>query len=740
MTNGLGAAIVVFEMSKSAKKPAKKTSSSRRAKRGGLSPAVLRSSFAILLYVGALLVILSFVLKSDIFLSIRENLFHYFGLGMFFLPLILISFGIFVQGFKLKLGQPHILVGVPLCVLSLLALISPFSFDYSGVVGNRVWGSLNEFLPMPITSLLLVIILVIGLAVLFDTSLDLFFEKIFQGIGGFFNLIFSRFVWHKSAIEVSRSTVSTLSAVSTAAPSGGLREGLRIFGKKEKKIVDPAMDDGVKPEPPKKMSEEESISIRMGNPSLSGQVWNYPPLSIFSNAPGKPADRGDVKNNSNIIEKTLESFGIIAKVVEIDQGPAVTRYALDLAQGTKIAKITSLQSDLAMALAAHTGEVRIEAPIPGKALVGIEIPNRTLEIVPIRSILGNEDVKNHKSKLLVPLGFDAACRPLIADITRMPHLLVAGTTNSGKSVMLNGIIVSLLFRASPDEVKLILVDPKRVEMGGYNGLPHLLTPVIHDADKIVSALKWAVAEMQRRYQMFSEVGARNISSYNEMSGFQAVPYIVIIIDELADLMMFAPSEVEEAICRLAQMARAVGIHLIIATQRPSVDVLTGLIKANIPARMAFNVSSQVDSRVILDTQGAEKLLGRGDMLYLASDAAKPTRIQSPFVRDEEINALVNFIKASGIAPVYTEEVVTQPINSVRGGNGSMGSDDEHDPQYDEAMRIVIDSGNASASFLQRKMKVGYARAARLLDQLEASGVVGPANGSKPREILRRDVQ
>lgn len=730
-------------MSKSAKKTAKKSGSSKRSRKagGGINPAVLKSAFAMLSYVSATLVLLSFVLRSDLFFALRNNLFTYFGLGMFFLPLVLISLGVFIQGFSFKIGRPHILVGIPLSVLSLLALVSSFSFEYAGIVGIRIWGAFNEYMPVPVSSIILVLVLVIGLAVLFDTALDVFFEKFFAGIGGFFNLVFSRFLPSKPAIEVSRNTVSTLSASSsTPSTSGGLREGLKIFGKKDKKKEVRDEDDQEVVENSRKNSDDSLSNNPVVNPSVSGQVWNYPPISIFSNAQGKPADRGDVKNNSNIIEKTLESFGIIAKVVEIDQGPAVTRYALDLAQGTKIAKITSLQSDLAMALAAHTGEVRIEAPIPGKALVGIEIPNRTLEIVPIRAILGNDEVKNHKSKLLVPLGFDAACRPLIADITRMPHLLVAGTTNSGKSVMLNDIIVSILFRASPDEVKLILVDPKRVEMAQYNNLPHLLTPVIHDADKIVSALKWAVAEMQRRYQVFSEVGARNISSYNEMSGFQAVPYIVIIIDELADLMMFAPSEVEEAICRLAQMARAVGIHLIVATQRPSVDVLTGLIKANIPARMAFNVSSMVDSRVILDTQGAEKLLGRGDMLYLASDASKPTRIQSPFVRDEEINALVNFIKASGVAPVYTEEVVTQPVNSVRGGNGgSVGGDDDQDPQFDEAVRIVVDSGNASASFLQRKMKVGYARAARLLDQLEAAGVVGPANGSKPREILRREV-
>jgi S-DNA-T family DNA segregation ATPase FtsK/SpoIIIE len=691
-----------------------------------------------LCYISAIFLVASFLVKSDIFTRYREFLASYFGVGIFILPLILVSLGIFVQGFKFRLGQPHIIVGLPLTLFSLLALVSPFAFEQSGVVGNRIWGGLQDLVPSAVATTILVIVLILGLAVLFDTSLDIFFEKIFGIIGGFFGIIFSRFIPSKPALDIAKSqpVINGGSSVSTV---GGLRESLSPFGKKKEKErkVEPVREE-IEVVPKKK--EESGLGNNpVVNPALGNAVWSYPPIGIFSAAQGKPADRGDVKNNSAIIEKTLESFGISAKVVEIDQGPAVTRYAIDLAQGTKIAKITSLQSDLAMALAAHTGEVRIEAPIPGKALVGIEIPNRTLEVVPIRAVLGSDEAKNHKSKLIVPLGFDAACRPQLADITRMPHLLIAGTTNSGKSIMLNDIIVSILYRASPDEVKLILVDPKRVEMAGYNNIPHLLTPVINEPEKTVSALKWAVAEMQRRYQIFSEVGARNIATYNEMSGFQAIPYIVIIIDELADLMMFAPNDVEESICRLAQMARAVGIHLIVATQRPSVDVLTGLIKANIPARMAFNVSSMVDSRVILDTQGAEKLLGRGDMLYLASDAAKPLRIQSPYVKDDEINALVNFIKSNGVAPVYTEEVLTQQVNMGRGGSGGMDDTGEHDPQFDEAVRIVLDSGNASASYLQRKMKVGYARAARLLDQLESSGYVGPANGSKPREILRKEV-
>jgi len=688
---------------------------------------------------GAISVVCAFVLQGEMFSTIKTFLLSYFGFGTAVLPFILISFGIFIQGFKFKLGQPHVFVGLFLSLFAVLAIFSPLAFDQSGIVGARIWGGLSDFMPTPILSVLLVIVLILGLAVLFNTSLDVFFEKIFGAFAGFFGLIFSRFIPSKPALDLPK----TKGMISQANPTSvstvnSLRDQFNSLGRKVIKSKDetPKKEDETEARDHKK--EESFLSSNpVVNQSRSGQVWNYPPISIFSGAQGKPADRGDIKNNSAIIEKTLESFGISTKVVEIDQGPSVTRYALDLAQGTKISRIVSLQSDLAMALAAHTGEVRIEAPIPGKALVGIEIPNKTLEVVPIRAILGSETVKHHKSKLLVPLGFDAACTPLVADISRMPHLLIAGATNSGKSGMLNAIICSLLYRASPDEVKLILVDPKRVEMSGYNNIPHLLTPVINEADKTLSALKWAVAEMQRRYHIFSDVGARNIAAYNEMSGFQAIHYIVIVIDELADLMMFAPSEVEDVICRIAQMARAVGIHLIVATQRPSVDVLTGLIKANIPARMAFSVSSMIDSRVIMDTPGAEKLLGRGDMLYLASDAAKPTRIQGPLVRDEEIVALVNFIKASGVAPVYTEEVVTQPINVGRSGANIAGDASDNDPIFEEAVRIVVDSGNASASYLQRKMKIGYARAARVLDQLEAAGIVGAANGSKPREIMRQ---
>jgi S-DNA-T family DNA segregation ATPase FtsK/SpoIIIE len=464
-----------------------------------------------------------------------------------------------------------------------------------------------------------------------------------------------------------------------------------------------------------------------------GEVWEYPPLDILSESIGAKANRGDIKQNAAIIERTLDSFGIQAKVVEVNMGPAVTQYALEIAIGTKLTKITSLANDIALALAAPTGTVRIEAPIPGKSLVGIEAPNITPEIVPLKNMLTSSQMQKSKSKLALALGLDVSGQPVVANLPRMPHILIAGSTGSGKSVAINDFISTVLFRASPDEVKFILVDPKIVELSNWNGIPHLLTPVITEPEKVLSALRWTISEMEKRYKLFAEVGVRNIDMYNEMSGFQAIPYIVIVIDELADIMLFAPVEVEDAITRLAQMSRAVGIHMILATQRPSVDVLTGLIKANIPSRVAFNVSSQVDSRVIIDQVGAEKLLGKGDMLYVPPEASKPQRIQGVYVSEPEINKLIDFLKRSGIQPQYTEEVITTPVSKLSGSKS--GSQDE---LFKEAVEVVVQHDRASASLLQRRLRVGYARAARLLDELEAAGVVGVADGSKARDVLVRD--
>jgi S-DNA-T family DNA segregation ATPase FtsK/SpoIIIE len=490
---------------------------------------------------------------------------------------------------------------------------------------------------------------------------------------------------------------------------------------------------------PELMSEKLVANVLDGN---GVGVWEYPPLSLLTETPGAKAERGDVNKVAQVIENTLQSFGIEAHVAEINLGPAVTQYALEIALGTKVTKITSLAPNLALATEAPGGQIRIEAPIPGRNLVGIEIPNKSLEVVTLRTMLGSTAMQKSKSKLTVSLGLDVSGNPLVADIAKMPHTLVAGTTGSGKSVLINAFITSLLFRSSPQEVKLILVDPKRVEFTGYNGIPHLLTPVIVEPEKILSALKWATGEMDRRYKLFAERGVRNIDGYNELSGFQALPYIVVIIDELADLMMFAPVEVEDAIARLAQMARAVGIHLVVATQRPSVNVITGLIKANIPCRIAFNVSSLIDSRVILDSPGAEKLLGRGDMLYIPPDQAKPTRIQGAFVSDKEVKKVVEFLKSKNYPVEYTEEIISQPLvlKGKGGGGTTSAGDDGRDAQIEEAIRLVCQFNTASASFLQRKMSIGYSRAARMLDQLEELGIVGAAEGSKPRDVLVRNAE
>jgi len=469
-------------------------------------------------------------------------------------------------------------------------------------------------------------------------------------------------------------------------------------------------------------------------------TWVYPPLTLLSDVSEKNADRGDVKKNADIIEKTLDSFGIRARVVEVNKGPTVTQYALEIVRGTKLSRITALSNDLALALAAPTGQIRIEAPIPGRSLVGIEIPNKKPELVTLKKMLSSPIFLNNARLLYVPLGLDVSGNPQAFDIAKMPHVLIAGTTGSGKSVLLSAWICTLLFRTKPEELRLILVDPKRVELTLYNGVPHLLTEVIVEPEKIISALKWTVSEMELRYKLFAKAGVRNIEGYNSQEEIEKIPYILIIIDELADLMIFAPGDAEDLITRVAQMARATGIHLILATQRPSVDVITGLMKANIPARIAFNVASMIDSRVVLDLPGAEKLLGKGDMLFLPPDQAKPRRIQGPFISEKEVAAIVKFLKQQVPTVHYTEEVTSQEVSLKTARGGTTPTSEEKDPLFYQAVEIISQFDKASASLLQRRLSIGYARAARILDQLEAEGYVGPAEGSKPREVLRRQVK
>lgn len=480
--------------------------------------------------------------------------------------------------------------------------------------------------------------------------------------------------------------------------------------------------------------------------TLSQQEIDYiiPPITLLqAGEDGRHSEKfvRELKETAGKLIETFKSFGVTAKVINVQSGPSVTRYEIEAAMGTKLSKITGLADDLAL----HLGVTGIRiAPVPGKSAVGIEVPNKTRASVAMRNCLESVEFNSSESKIAFALGKDIAGKTVIADIGKMPHLLIAGATGSGKSVCINTIVTSLLYKATPNEVKLLMVDPKVVELGVYNGIPHLVSPVVTDPKKAANALNWAVSEMTRRYKQFADNAVRDIRGYNELAAeddtMRPMEQIVIIIDELADLMMVAPNEVEDAICRLAQMARAAGMHLVIATQRPSVDVITGIIKANIPSRIAFTVSSQIDSRTILDSAGAEKLLGRGDMLYYPIGVSKPIRVQGAFVSDKEVEAVVSFVKENSGQADYNEEAMEfiKRAPDPKGKKGNEAEEEEEeiwDPLLPKAIEIVVENQQASTSMLQRKMRVGYARAARLVDQLEEQGIVGPFEGSKPREVL-----
>ncbi|MGA8922988.1 MAG: DNA translocase FtsK 4TM domain-containing protein [Candidatus Dormiibacterota bacterium] len=485
-------------------------------------------------------------------------------------------------------------------------------------------------------------------------------------------------------------------------------------------------------------AEEPAVSVMRVVAELEDEPpeieWKLPSIGLLDTVTARRERMADeIKRNVKIIETTLETFGVACKVVGVNPGPAVTQYELQPGAGVQVKRITALQNDLSLALAA--APLRIEAPIPGKAAVGIEVPNKSASLVTIREVLETAAFREGTNKLALGLGNDVSGQSIVADLTRMPHLLIAGATGQGKSVCINALITSLLFQVTPDHLRLLLIDPKRVELTGYNGLPHLALPVLVESHQAAAALRWAVAEMDRRYKLFSAESVRNIAAYNDKATqklARPLPYVVIVIDELADLMMVAAGEIEELICRIAQLARAVGIHLIIATQRPSTDIITGLIKANIPSRIAFAVGSQVDSRVILDTGGAEKLLGRGDMLYQPVDAGKPTRIQGAFVSDPEVESVVNFWKSQG-GPRYMEEILEEGAGTA--WEGERREERKLDPLFARSARAVAAEGSASVSLVQRKFNVGYSRAGRIVDQLAENHVVGSYQGSKSREVL-----
>tara|TARA_Y100000310_G_scaffold345559_1_gene466602 strand:+ start:13610 stop:15718 length:2109 start_codon:yes stop_codon:yes gene_type:complete len=670
-------------------------------------------------------------------------------------------------------------------VISIFLVLA--SLGYAGMAGNWVYGGLTYLLGVgyfllpfllvmlsltffqafdnpfgPLKTITAVIFLLSGLGLI---------ELVLDGKGGLVGgLVSSPLVslfdtFGSLLILVAASTISLLITFEIH-PTLSFQGLLNIFKKEEgydeyeeDSYEEEEYEDEEGPEEEEYEDEDEEEAEEKGLFGIGGKKkksvtaifgpYNPPPISLLEKDRGKPGV-GDIKANANLIKRTLHNFGITVEVDEISIGPTVTRYALKPAEGVRLSKIVALQTNLELALAAHP--VRIEAPIPGKSLVGVEVPNSAKTTLGLATLLSNEQFSNSEKPLLITLGKDITGSAHFADLAKMPHLLIAGSTGSGKSVMIHSLVTSLLYRSSPEMMRFIMVDPKRVELTLYNSIPHLLTPVITNAKKSILALKWLANEMDRRYDILEAEKVRDISSYHEnvfkpakdraskkegeeVELPEAMPYIVVVIDELADIMQAYPRELESAVVRLAQMSRAVGIHLILSTQRPSVQVITGLIKANIPARVALQVASQIDSRTILDMGGAEKLLGAGDMLYLSGDMSKPRRIQSPLITEVEVKKV-----AKHLAREYEDEILDEVDFSDTSNIGdkavldSAGSE-EDDDLYDDAYQVVVDAGKASSSYLQRKLRVGYARAARLMDMLEDNGVIGPAEGSKPREVL-----
>ncbi len=548
--------------------------------------------------------------------------------------------------------------------------------------------------------------------------------------------IFIHLIWQKSTEEFKKPVLAPTK--STDAPT------FKISG------VEPEKKSNIKLAIPKlslfKKEDTDNKKLTALPVGLNAKKSQYslPPVDLLSKNETAPMS-GNIKENSLIIKKTLENFGIPVEMAEVNVGPAVTQYAFKPAEGVKLSKITTLSSNLALALAAHP--IRIEAPIPGKSLVGIEVPNKVRGMVVLRNLIADSNYQNSPDNLIIALGKNVAGSPVYTDLAEMPHMLVAGATGTGKTIFLNSLILSLLYKSTPDNLRIIMVDPKRVEFQNYNDIPHLLCPVIYDAVKTMNALQWLAKEMERRFEVFSEVPTRNLKSYNATksviaSGSQ-LPYIVLIIDELADLMAAKGKELEAGIVRLAQMARATGIHLVLATQRPSVEVITGLIKANISSRISFQVASQIDSRTVIDTSGAEKLLGAGDMLFLSSKSSRLTRIQGPYISEKEVKKVTDWYAEQANKVEEPQSLLIQSLKDTleqnnqmdeRGGGGEAFFGGENDPLFEDVKRIVLETQKASASFLQRRLRIGYARAARLIDMLEDRGIVGPADGAKPRTV------
>lgn len=724
----------------------------RRRRGQGFDPVLSRGIIAIVLIIAAIVVVLSFFAKAGaVGVMLDEYVLSFlFGSIRYALPvLLLVGAWYLIRDIEYNYRSTH-LVGSFIFFLAMSSLmhINFFPSDMwqtaldghgGGVFGMLAW-PLKTYLGSAAGIVILVGMVAVSVFLIFNTSLTAFVmlnKKLFAGFGAFGAWIFDaiKFLFVRNGQQKLKIDGEYEEENEIVGDRGDKEIGdnedeenkHRVFAKKE------VGGDGGDEDVQNVENDESETKLRKSSPwDRKVVIKNLPPLDLLSPKRSKPTS-GDIRANAETIHSTLHEFGIEVEMGEVRVGPTVTQYSLKPDKGMKLSRITALSNDLALRLAAHP--IRIEAPIPGKALVGIEVPNHKAALVSLRELLESHEFIDREHNMMIALGKDVAGKVWFVDLPKMPHLLVAGATNSGKTVCINTILMSLLYQNTAETLRLILIDPKRVELTLYNGIPHLLTPVITNVQKTVNALKWTIGEMERRFEMLSQDGSRDLASYNEKHPSAKIPRVVFVIDELADLMAAAASEVEAGIIRLAQMARAVGIHLIVATQRPSVDVITGLMKANIPARIAFSVASNIDSRTILDCPGAEKLLGRGDMLFLNAELSKPKRIQGAFVSEEELKDVVEYLNDGNTTPEYDESIVEK--TSGAGGTTNMfgGPADDQDPLFEEAKKLVIESGKASASLLQRRMKVGYARAARILDEMEAAGIVGPADGAKPRDIL-----
>ncbi|MBP7133748.1 DNA translocase FtsK 4TM domain-containing protein [Patescibacteria group bacterium] len=726
-----------------------------------LDPETQRSIAVVCLFAASVFILLSvFQAGGSAGMWLENGLSLVFGWDKIFLPFFLMAWGYYlVAPDRLPLRIKNV-IGIFLFFLSLNPLVHVFSFP--GIqhldvnVLRVVGGRLGEVIALPLTQVLGVAGSLTVLLGLFVLSILLMFNLNVQDILAAWDWIrhalltlleaislpVKQFIrWREKRPARAAAAEDLPSALSSSLPPPAMETE---EDDEEEEELDEAMEAAPGEEEDEEVDEEEeeaegdAVSPAANILIAPKPKKRYPkveiPFDLLDRRDQKPTS-GDINHNREVVRRTLEKFGIPVEMSDVSVGPTVTQFTLKPADGVKLARITTLHNDLALALAAHP--IRIEAPIPGKSLVGIEVPNQSVATVGLREIFESKEFRERKSNLFFALGKDVGGKPWMADLSRMPHLLVAGSTGSGKSVCLNTMIMSFLYSNGPEDMKLIMVDPKRVELQVYNGIPHLVTPVITKTPEAVNALKWALREMDHRYDLLAKFNARDLLTYNSRAE-EKIPYLAIIIDELADLMTTSASEIEGPIVRLAQMSRAVGIHLILATQRPSVDVITGLIKANIPGRIAFAVASATDSRTILDQSGAEKLLGRGDMLFSTSELGSPKRVQGAFISDTEISRVIDFIKSKYEPVDYDYAVVERAKSGGSAGGGQGFSDEDSDALLEEAREEILRAGKASASLLQRRLKVGYARAARLLDLLEQEGFIGPADGAKPREILQAD--